>query len=234
MSIRQNSVPPRLTTASLSLDGLQRLDEASSNVFYILEDVGSVVCEIHHHYEVTPVNEAGHAVAYSLAGRAVQAIKISIFRNVRRGLGGECRLYGPMGERSLDSAIAIYGLDAVFRDIVGTYAGGVAELRYDARRAHSGRKTDAQIAEQICKALDYAGHTERFECQRWAWRETCRMFSDPAVWAATVEIADRLKSSRALTVASVTGGVVRKIIARHLPDGWEWSEPPLGQTLEAA
>jgi hypothetical protein len=216
--------PVYLSEASLDLTPHARLAEAAENVFYALTDVGTVENEWGHHLHTTPVHEAGHAVAYVLAGRTVKHVRFSLF-GIRRDALGECLLAGPR-IRVISDMVEEFGVVGVTRYLVGTFAGPVAELRYDPRRVAGGHRKDKESAEKLCKALDYElGLAERFELHEWAWRETCRMFSDDRVWTATEEIANRLKQSRAI-IWKVTGSVIHKIINRHLPNGWEWSEAP--------
>jgi hypothetical protein len=83
------------------------------------------------------------------------------------------------------------------------------------------------VAEDMLKCIDRSGLGCRFELHEWAWREASRMMADDHVYAAVREIADRLGRSRSYP-RCVSGGAVRSIVSKHLPNGWRWSEPSRG------
>ena len=74
--------------------------------------------------------------------------------------------------------------------------------------------------------LDDRGIADRYGIQTWAWGEACRMFLRTEVWGATTELANRLRGSKAI-FARVSGPVIEKTVARHCPEGWEWSAAPV-------
>jgi hypothetical protein len=211
-----------LSADSLSLDPLARLAEAAGNIWYVLENVGEVDDEIRHHLKTTPVHEAGHAVAHALAGHPIKYVKYGLF-GINTTALGICVLDGPSHVRLVDLLNTV-GITSVTKMVVGFYGGPVAELRYDPRRVASGHRQDNEEAVKLCKALDYnLGLVNRHELQEWAWREACRMFSDERIWAATMEIADRLQRSTAIT-STIRGTTIHNIVERHVPGGWQWSK----------
>lgn len=216
MNVRAN-----LTAASLTMDPIERLREASQNIWYVLSDVGDYGGgwdEVRHHLDCTPVHEAGHAVAYALAGQTVKSVSVAFIPSKTRC--GICRVDGVAG--TAPEIIDAIGGAGYCRTVVATYAGGLAELRYNPARVFGGMKADRDSAERLCKDFERMDCGERYELQDAAWQEACKMFQHEAVWAATIEIADRLKRSNSMN-ARVSGGAVHSIVKKHLPDGWQWS-----------
>ncbi|WP_018182130.1 hypothetical protein [Kaistia granuli] len=222
-------LPPlaRLTDASLTLGPIERLQEASRNIWYVLDDVGQVVDGLAHHWDVTPVHEAAHAVAHTLAGLPAGSLHYFPFGAINGVLGYYVAKGERKGRRVLVSAmIDQMGLDGSLKYLVGVYAGTVAEIRHDPRRAASGFQKDSRDAEALCHGLEDKGLADRHGIQAWAWAEACRMFQAPEVWCATTALADRLRGSKAI-MARVSGPAIEKIVARHCPDGWAWTASPL-------
>lgn len=217
----------RLTEASLALDPIVRLSEASLNVWYVLGDIGVVDDALAHHWATTPVHEAAHAVAHVLAGSEAGTVHYFPFGPVNGALG----YYRSKGERKgrrvlVSDLVDQHGAVAVARSVVGMYAGTVAELRYDPRRAASGFFGDRQSAASVCVNFEDMGLADRDDLQAWAWSEACRMFQSQDVWAATIELADRLRASKSFR-ARVSGPVIQKSVARHCPNGWAWRAAPI-------
>ena len=206
-------------TSPLDLTPLDRLTAAARvGHRYVRSNFGEVEDEEAHARAVTSIHEAGHAVAMTLAGARVTVV------------------YGfaPNGCSVLQAREEGESLLHICRGIPAIYAGPVAELRHDPRRVWSGMSTkpylsggrvvagDMHRAEAIAVAFDRL-------CKppfllRLAWREACRMMADPDVWAAVTEIAAKLDKSRAAR-PSLSGATVRKIVAKHLPNGWDWLPP---------
>lgn len=172
-----------------------------------------------HHWDTTPVHEAGHAVAHVLSGRLVKSVSIEAFPAGKTL--GMCLVDGPR-KIAADALLALLGGAKFCRAVVASYAGPVAELRYNPARVFSGMRGDASSIEGMCKAYEALDCGDSYELQTAAWQKACRMFQSDAVWAATLEIAGRLKASHGLR-PRISGKVVHSIVARHLPDGWGWS-----------
>jgi hypothetical protein len=221
----------RLTEASLALDPAARLNEAARNIWYVLGDVGVVDDARAHHWDVTPIHEAAHAVAYTLAEQDVAVVHYFPFGPVGDVLG-YCRLVGERKGRRRPAVDLVreLGPNPAARDVVASFAGTVAEIRYDPRRAYGGFAGDRDTAEKMCKAFAELEWSDRYDLHGWAWAEACRMFQSQEVWAATIEVADRLKGSTSFN-ARVSGAIIRKTVAKHCPNGWAWSVPPLAEGL---
>ncbi|MFG1289798.1 hypothetical protein [Xanthobacter versatilis] len=85
-----------LRPESLTQNPLDRLAEASSNLHWALADLDSLhdpEAAMDHHWDVTPVHEAAHAVAGTLAGRSVKHVLIGHF------LAPVIRRVGAQGDR---------------------------------------------------------------------------------------------------------------------------------------
>ncbi len=141
---------PRLCHASLELDPVARLREAAENVFYVLTDIGGQHArtdENRRYNEATPVHEAGHAISFTLAGRRV--LEISFKPLGSRGHLGNCRVEGDghINALTLSKTIGRYGMA---REVVGCFAGPVAELRFDPRRVFSGLESDRRSVDALC------------------------------------------------------------------------------------
>jgi hypothetical protein len=213
----------RLTKEALALDPIERLREASGNVFYVLDDFADEVgpdasAHLRHHLETTPVHEAGHAVAAVLAGRQLRDVYVYFFP--QNGHLGMSRTVGP-AKVELVELLEQIGVHGMAREVTSTFAGPAAELRFDARMVFSGLRKDYEDAEQICKFAEFEGIGMRFDWRDQAWAESCSMMQDDRVWGAVTEVSDRLKRSTAFK-ARVTGRKVEEIVRRHLPDGWDW------------
>jgi hypothetical protein len=215
---------PYLRPESLAMSGRKRLQEAAEYFGYTAADVGSVPNEWRHHMDVTPIHEAAHAIAHALEGRNVRDVKVWWFAPSKDKLG-VCRLEDHTGQRDAAAEIRFLGTAGALKSIVGSYAGPVAELRYDPRRVHSGLQGDVDYVMAVALALEKLRIYSVGYVLDWCWREACRMFLDERVWAATAEIAARLKQSRSHP-ARVSGGAVHTIVRKHLPDGWDWPSPP--------
>jgi len=203
------------------MDPVARLREASRNIWYVLGDVGDYGegwDELMHHLDCTPVHEAGHAVVYALAGRTVKSVSVPFAPSKTQC--GVCRVDGVAG--TAPEILEALGGAGYCRAVVASYAGGVAELRYNPARVFGGMKADRDFAERMCKDFERMDCGERYELQEAAWQEACKMFQHEAVWAATMEIAERLKRSTSIN-ARVSGGAVHSIVRKHLPSGWEWT-----------
>lgn len=233
---------PILTEAAIALDPIARLQEAAQNSFYVLQDFpeylgqdfpeslgNDVRAHWRHHWQVTPLHEAGHSVAAVLAGRELRDVCVYVWP--KPDSLGMCRTTGPKRQKWADLLRQI-GASGMAREVVSTFAGPVAELRFDPRLVHSGLQRDKQRAEAICKFAEATGIGDRYEWHDTAWQEACRMFQEPQVWAATLEVTERLRQStaRAQLQGRVTGRKVAEIVAKHLPGGWDWQglfkEPP--------
>lgn len=218
-------LPPRLRFASLTMSGVKRLREAERNVHYLLMDCDNEVDELRHHADVTPIHEAGHAVAFTLGAATVRDVRYWPFGS-HRGFLGECRLVERgAGGIPVKKYLRKRGRDNIIREIVSTFAGPMAEIRRNPSRAASGARGDLDVAEDMLKCVDQNGFGCRFALHEWAWREASRMMADDHVYAAVREIADRLSRSRSYP-RCVSGGAVRTVVTRHLPTGWAWSMPP--------
>lgn len=223
-----------LRPESLAQDPLERLAEAAGNLWWALVDESPPASQeeaLSHHFETTPVHEAGHAVAATLAGRNVQYVTIwhPFARWTRTGACGlvECDDWESDATKSplqipLEKIAARFGLKSLVHDLVQTYAGPAAEIRHDPRCVASGKQGDFDNAERCAKWLDAERGLDSFALQEWAWSEACRMMADPNVWAAVTAVADRLKASQALP-PKTSGGFIRSTVRKHLPAGWAWS-----------
>jgi len=142
----------RLTDSSLVLDPIERLSEAALNIWYVLGDVGAVEDELSHHWDVTPIHEAAHAVAHTLAGLPAGSLHYFPFGPVNGALG----YYVAKGERKgrrvlVNDMIDQLGSEGSAKYLVGMYAGTVAEIRHDPRRAASGFRKDTRDAEALSR-----------------------------------------------------------------------------------
>lgn len=220
-----------LRPESLAQDPLERLAEASGNLWWALADIEAPATQteaLEHHFDVTPIHEAGHAVAATLAGRKVK--HVTVWHPVARwGKGNasglvECDDWEPDGGSAAMAKIAArLGPQALVLDMVQTYAGPAAEIRHNPRCAASGKEGDFDNAERCAKWLEMERGLDRFALQDWAWSEACRMMADSRVWRAVEAIADRVRTSTALPPRT-SGGYVRSCVRKSLPEGWIWSK----------
>lgn len=212
--------------------GLARLVEAESDPYYVVrdeilpDDTGAGIAAYFHHRQATSIHEAGHAVAAVLAGMPVKAVYV--FPSGSKGNAGRVT-FDMRPYRQLAVRLFVRGARSLAKEIVVSFAGPVAELRFHPAHVFSGAKGDREIAEVISKFAEEWRIGDRFEWFDGGWREACRMFRDERVWAAATEIADSLENSMAwdfsnaeVPVARMRGTRVHRIVARHLPDGWDW------------
>lgn len=214
---------PRLTESSLFISGAERLAEASCNPYYALADLefGATPDEnLKWHWSVTPVHEAGHAVAMVLAGREVGTLSFKPWGG-RKTLGRVTALNPIHGESAFAERLGPVG---VAREIVTCFAGPAAELRCDPRRMFSGSRQDFRDAEGISKLYAFEGFGDSFEVHSAAWMEACRMMADDRVFASVTTLANRLNKSYA-SLPRVAGGAVRSVVRKALPQGWDWRPP---------
>lgn len=187
------------------------------------------------HTETTPVHEAGHAVAMTLTGRRVRDLRV--FAVPRADALGMVRPE-PLGLTvSAAARSPTFGPHGLARELVMTFAGPAAELRYDPSRYHSGRKGDWASAQDVAFNLHDLGYGNMFTYLRSALVEAHLMMMDERVWAAVTEIADAIKVRSFERVAAMSGKRISAIVQKHLPDGWPWSgifEAPTSSERRAA
>lgn len=219
-----------LRPESLTQDPIERLREAAGNLWWAVADIGELVTEseaLEHHFDVTPIHEAGHAIAATLAGRNIKCVTIwhpfARWRKTEACGFVECDDWASdSGPVALAKIAARLGPQALVLDMVQTYAGPAAEVRHNPRCAASGKEGDFDQAEKCAKWLDMTHGIDSHALQDWAWSEACRMMADPNVWGAVTAVADRLKASQVLP-PKTSGGFVRSTVRKHLPNGWAWS-----------
>lgn len=219
-----------LRPESLTQDPIERLREAAGNLWWALADIEALAPEseaLDHHFDVTPIHEAGHAIAATLAGRNIKHVTIwhPFARWVKADACGFVEYddweadRGPVAMAKIAGRL---GPQALVLDMVQTYAGPAAEVRHNPRCAASGKSGDFDQAERCAKWLEMERGLDSFALQDWAWAEACRMMADTGVWAAVTAVADRLKVSQALP-PKTSGGFVRSCVRKHVPAGWAWS-----------
>ncbi|MFG1376891.1 hypothetical protein [Xanthobacter autotrophicus] len=83
-----------LRPESLAQDPLERLAEASGNQWWAVADIEAPTTQteaLEHHFDLTPIHEAGHTVAATLLGRNVKHVTIW-HPFARWGKAGACGL----------------------------------------------------------------------------------------------------------------------------------------------
>ena len=219
-----------LRPESLAQDPLERLAEASTNLWWAVADVQALTTQlevIEHHFDVTPVHEARHAVAATLVGRNVKHVMMwhPFARWPTAEACGlvECDDWEPnCGAIAMDEVAHRFGPEALVLDMVQTYAGPAAEIRHNPSCVASGKSGDFEHADRCAKWLEMERGLDRFALQNWAWAEACSMMADPNVWAAVTAIGNRLKGSQSLP-PKTSGGFVRSCVRKHVPAGRAWS-----------
>lgn len=185
------------------------------------------------------VHEAGHAVAAVLAGRRIRDV---VVLSAGRGMtaGGQSR---PHFDLEVGGNLTAGYL---LRGIVQTYAGPVAELRFnpafefdgcgddlDSNELYAGLLHEMTVngvsdGDEILRRVQAAGRT-RLDSRRPflvpAWQQACAMFLDERVWQVTMKVADYLHRRAPAARLRIEGDKVARWVREGIPEGWKWDEP---------
>jgi hypothetical protein len=178
--------------------GRKRLLSVAHDPEYIIyckapTDPNNSLAALRHDHDVVPVHEAGHAVAFVLAGEQVRDVRCWLHTSDGT-CAGEAR-HMKHGRHTVDEYLRDFGRDQSIREVVSILAGSAAELRYNPERLAEGKLWDLDSLYDHLLALWFHGDDANELLHTWAWNEACRMFADDRVWAATLELADRLSAS---------------------------------------
>lgn len=194
----------------------------------VLERYGNMLNLVSLHGKITPVHEAGHAVALALSGRRVKQLKV--WGWPARGIVTPETSHG--GRRTpIDDFMRQHGPHGLLRDTVMSLAGPAAEMRFDdALWPMRGWHDD--YFKQSMNVAGWMQDRHGVPAGGWlsaAWREACRIMLDERAWAAAMDIASVVQNSTAV-ITRVQGSRIQKIVDKHLPEGWAWE----GSCLESA
>jgi len=164
--------------------------------------------------ECVAVHEAGHAVAMALSGTSIKHIIVYVDK-LLSGAVVPSPQQAPVRKEFSGARLA--------RNMVDAYAGGAAELRFTPYWFETAA-VDLYGVRQLGRRLARSSGVAEDSYLRLAWEETCRMFLDERVWAATLQIAKDLwrqpyPNSGKRTMA---GSRVQRLVHQHLPNGWDW------------
>ncbi len=190
------------------------------------------------------LHEAGHAVAMVLAGRGVKHVTVNPERFLLRGASeSNAGLAKPFPVEQHLRDHPHLRVRVLARFLVETYAGPAAELRFkpgyefegaegDLNQVHSHAVelaiSDLSAHWELAPPSNDGGGGKRLDTEfylRAAWQETCRMFLDERVWAATLEITEDFLQ-RPYSEGGrhrMVGSKVQRLVHKHLPEGWHWS-----------